>query len=393
MTSSAEQLIEPSWDRARESAWQLGKVIAANNSDAVEELPITDALNRVLAFDATSLVDLPTYETSAMDGYAVAGDGPWQIIGEIKAGAPFAGELEAGQALGIATGAVIPDGAFGILRWEDATVNGDQLSGQTKHRKDFREAGAEAKQGEVLISSGTQLSPGMIGLLAAAGFDQIKVFRKPKLALLILGDEIQLAGIPSGGLVRDSLGPQLPGWIERLGCEVSHVEYVSDQLDLTIKALSAAAKKYELIATTGGTADGPRDFLHKAITQLNGVIHVDKVAVRPGHPQLLATINGKPLFGLPGNPQSAVVALLTLGQPFIDALFGRELAELPLISSDDQFEAVPGFTRLVLGTNQNGRFRMGRYLGSAMLRSLAHAEGFAICTNPPTTLRWLGLPS
>lgn len=390
-------LVEPSWDQAREYAAKFGAKLAAKtvsaNVSRVEVVDLRSALDRVLAKDALSLVELPTYETSAMDGYAVSGSGPWKIIGEVKAGAPYKGKLNSGEALGIATGAVIPEGTFGILRWEDATVNGSDLIGETKERKDFRPAAEEAKLGELLIKSGTKLSPGAIGLLAASGFDQVEVFVKPKVALLLLGDEIQTSGLPTGGLVRDSLGPQLPGWLERLGCEVIYVEYVSDVLELTIAAIEKASKNVDIIVTTGGTADGPRDFLHESIAKLNGAVHVNKVAVRPGHPQLLGEVNEKPLIGLPGNPQSAVVALLTLGKPLIDALFGRKLNELPLISSDDQFDAAPGFTRLVLGTLDGRRFSMGKHLGSAMLRSLAHADGFAVCTNPPTTLRWLGLPT
>jgi molybdopterin molybdotransferase len=171
------------------------------------------------------------------------------------------------------------------------------------------------------------------------------------------------------------------------------IKYVSDQLELTVAAIADASQIADIIVTTGGTADGPRDYLHEAIAKLNGKVHINKVAVRPGHPQLLGEVNGKPLIGLPGNPQSAVVALMTLGKPLVDSMFGRELSQLPLISSDDQFDAQPGFTRLVLGTLDGRRFSMGKHLGSAMLRSLAHAEGFAICTNPPTPLRWLGLPS
>ena len=380
-------LVEPSWDDARLCAANLGKLIDE------EKIKVSNAAGRILAVDAKSLVDLPTYETSAMDGYVVAGDGPWKLIGEIKAGQPFKGQLENGQALGIATGAVIPDGAFGILRWENATVKGDQLIGETSKQKDFRPAGQEAKKGEVLIEKGTSLTPGMVGLLAASGYDDVDVFRKPRALLLLLGDEIQLSGLPKDGMVRDSLGPQIPIWLEKLGCEIIGIEYISDDLDLTIAAIEMASRAADLIITTGGTADGPRDFLHTAISKLDGKIHVDKVAVRPGHPQLLGEVNNVPLIGLPGNPQSAVVSLLTLGAPLIGAMFGQSLNPLPFISSDDQFDAQPGFTRLVLGRLDGGRFRMGDYLGSAMLRSLAHAEGFAICTNPPSTLRWLGLPS
>ena len=232
----------------------------------------------------------------------------------------------------------------------------------------------------------------MVGLIAAAGYDEIEVFAKPSVALLLMGDEIQLTGLPKDGLVRDSLGPQIPGWIEKLGCQVEHLEYVPDDLNLTIDAISKASKVFDIVVTTGGTAEGPRDFLKIAVEKLSGAIHVDKVAVRPGHPQVLAEVNGKPIIGLPGNPQSAVVALMTLGAPLIEAHFGRNLSTLPIIATEDDFAAQPGFTRLVLGTLSMGNFKKGEFLGSAMLRSLAHADGFAICTNPPTSMRWLGLP-
>ena len=379
-------LVEPSWDQARSAAANLGNFLGS------VKLPINEATDRIIAIDAKPLVELPTYETSAMDGYVVAGVGPWKLIGEIKAGAPYKEVMKNGEALGIATGAVIPAGAFGVLRWENATVEGDVVSGETSERKDFRPAGEEAKLEDVLIAKGCKLNPGRIGLLAASGYDEVEVSVKPKVALILFGDEIQLSGIPKDGFVRDSLGPQIPAWFEKLGCEVISVQYVSDNLEETISAINNASKLADIVATTGGTADGPRDFLHAAIAALNGEVVVDKVACRPGHPQLLATVNKKPLIGLPGNPQSAVVALMTIGQPLINSMLGVPNNDLPLIESQDNFEAQPGFTRLVLGNLVNGNFVMGQFLGSAMLRSLAHAEGFAVCTNPPTSLRWLGLP-
>lgn len=380
-------LVEPSWDQARSAASNLGTYLGS------VQLPIKEATDRIIAIDAKPLVELPTYETSAMDGYVVAGVGPWKLIGEIKAGAPYKEVMKSGEALGIATGAVIPTGAFGVLRWEHATVEGDLVSGETSERKDFRPAGEEAKLDDVLISKGSKLNPGRVGLLAASGYDKVEVSIKPKVSLILFGDEIQLSGIPKDGLVRDSLGPQIPAWFEKLGCEVISAEYVSDNLDETISAINRASKIADIVATTGGTADGPRDFLHSAIAALNGEVVVDKVACRPGHPQLLATVNKKPLIGLPGNPQSAVVALMTLGQPLINSMLGVPNNDLPVVISQDKFEAQPGFTRLVLGNLVNGEFVMGQYLGSAMLRSLANAEGFAVCTNPVTEIRWLGLPS
>jgi molybdopterin molybdotransferase len=357
-------LVEPSWDQARIAAANLGSYLGS------VDLSIREATDRIIAIDAKPLVELPTYETSAMDGYVVAGKGPWKLIGEIKAGAPYKDLMQSGEALGIATGAVIPQGAFGVLRWEHAKVDGDLVSGETTERKDFRPAGEEAKLDEVLIARGSKLNPGRIGLLAASGYDKVAVSIKPKVALILFGDELQLSGVPKDGLVRDSLGPQLPSWFEKLGCEVMSIEYVSDLLDETISAIENASKVADVVVTTGGTADGPRDFLHSAIAALRGEIIVDKVACRPGHPQLLASVNNKPLIGLPGNPQSAVVALMTLGQPLINSMLGVPNNDLPVVNSQDKFEAQPGFTRLVLGNLVNGNFVMGHFLGSAMLARL-----------------------
>lgn len=377
-----------------EISWDLARKIASEISTPLnsEFLPLNRATNRVSASNLTALVQLPTYETSAMDGYVVSGNGPWRLVGEIKAGEPRLEPLKSGEAVGIATGAVIPVGAFGVIRWENAKIHDEILMGETTLGKDIRPAGAEALKGDLLVTAGTYLNPGMIGLLAAAGHDNVSVIRRPKIAMVLLGDEIQHEGIPANGLVRDSLGPQIPGWLERMGCEVISQNFAADNLVETIKVIQSATEGADLIITTGGTAAGPRDFLHAAIENLNGSIIIDEVAVRPGHPQLLATILGKPLVGLPGNPLSAVVSLMTLALPIVESMLGRPLLELPVIQSHSDFQAQPGFTRLLPGTLESGLFRPGEFLGSAMLRSLASASGFAICTDPPTSLRWLELP-
>lgn len=330
-----------------------------------------------------------------MDGYAVAGSGPWSIVGEVKAGAPMKGALKDKSAVKIATGAVIPENTFGIIRWEVATVEGDKLNGEVKQGQDIRPAGLESKKGEVLATAGTILNPGLIGLLAAAGHDHLDVIRKPRATIILLGDEIVLDGLPHDGLVRDALGPQLPGWLHRFGVDVVAMEYVSDELKLVAEALDKALQNSDIIFTTGGTADGPRDHVHAAIASLKGELLVDRVKVRPGHPMLLAHINTTPLVGLPGNPQSAIVALLTLGQPVIDALMGRKEVELNQIVTGDDIDVPEGFTRLVLGNVVDGWFEMGEYLGSAMLRGLAHSTGFAVADKSMEEgemVAWLPLP-
>ena len=380
---------EAHWEQARSEAYGSWKKLPA------EKISIDACLDRTLAKDALALVELPTYPTSAMDGYAVAGKGPWKIVGEVKAGAPMKGALKDKTAVKIATGSVIPENTFGVIRWEVATVDGDELSGDVKQGQDIRPEGLESKQGDVLAAAGTVLNPGLIGLLAAAGHDALEVVRKPRATIILLGDEIVLDGLPHDGLVRDALGPQLPGWLHRLGVEVIATKYVSDELQLVEKAFAAAAKNSDIIFTTGGTADGPRDHVHAAIAALKGELIIDRVKVRPGHPMLLAHINKTPLVGLPGNPQSAIVALLTLGQPVIDALMGRKETELNQIVTGDDIDVPEGFTRLVLGNIVDGWFEMGEYLGSAMLRGLAHSTGFAVADKSMEEgemVAWLPLP-
>ena len=383
-------LVEGSWDDARTIASQSFHPLPD------ELIEVKNGVGRTISRDVNALCDLPTYATSAMDGYAVAGIGPWKIIGEVKAGMPMQGELATGCAVGIATGAVIPIGTRGIIRWEIATVTDRILEGEIVENQDIRPAAHECKAGDVLAIAGTELNPGTIGLLSAAGLDQLWVTRKPRVALVLFGDEIQLTGIPSDGLVRDALGPQLPGWLEKMGCEVVSTNFISDEISLVVQALVHASKSADIVITTGGTAHGPRDFLHEALFRIGAQILVDTVAVRPGHPMLLANLNQCAVLGLPGNPQSAIVALMSLGAPVITSLLGGSGSELPTVLTRSELTAPADFTRLIIGNIVNGQFEVGQYLGSAMLRGLAHATGFAIVTKELThageSVRWLSLP-
>jgi len=383
-------LVEGSWDAARTVAAYSFKTLPE------EIIDVSHGVARTLAGDAHALCDLPTYATSAMDGYAVAGVGPWRIIGEVKTGLPMKGALADGSAVAIATGGVIPTGTFGIIRWEIAKLTEGILNGEVVENQDIRPAAHECQSGDLLVKAGALLNPGKIGLLSAAGLDQIRVVRKPRVALILLGDEIQLKGIPANGLVRDALGPQLPGWLEKMGCEIVATHYISDEISHVVNALKDACALADIVITTGGTAQGPRDFLHEALSQINAEILVDTVAVRPGHPMLLARTNTCAIFGLPGNPQSAIVALVSLGAPVIASMLGQNQQELPTVITSNELTAPSNFTRLIIGNIVNGEFEVGQYLGSAMLRGLAHSTGFAVVTKELTaageSVRWLSLP-
>ena len=380
-----------------EARWDLARIAASKSVTRLpsEFLNLSDCANRTLAADILALVDLPTYETSAMDGYAVSGIGPWEIVGDVKAGAPMSQALRSGTAVRIATGAVIPPGTFGVVRWELVDVVDATLNASVNEGGEIRPAGLECRKGQVIAHAGTVLTPVWIGLLASAGWDQLEVTRKPKVEIILLGDEIQLTGIPADGFVRDALGPQLPMWLARMGAEVVAMSYVADELPLVVDAIALARTRADLIVTTGGTADGPRDHLHDALERLEAKLVVDRVKVRPGHPMLLANLDSVALLGLPGNPQSAIVGLMSLGQPVLHALLGQPLRELENVITIKEISAREDFTRLVLGTNSEGRFDEGEHLGSAMLRGLAHATGFAVAPSgvclAGSRVQWLPL--
>lgn len=383
----------PAWDEARRIA-----------ADAVTRLPsrevsLPDAVEMTLATPALARCDLPGFDTAAMDGWAVSGEGPWHVVGEVLAGAEPTTPLAPGTAVTIATGAAVPDGGDAVVRREQGAVTEGALTASAAPATgaDIRPRGGECVADEVLAPAGTVLGPALVGLLAAAGNDTLVVTRPPRVRLLLLGDELLDAGIPPRGSVRDSLGPQLPGWIERLGGTVIATERVPDTVPALVTVLTRSVRDADLVITTGGTAAGPVDCLHRAIAELRGQLLVDSVAVRPGHPMVLARVGAVPLLGLPGNPQSAIVGLATLGQPLLGALLGRPPVVLDKVVLTADLTAPPAEHRLVLGTVRQGRFTAVSHLGSAMLRGLAAAGGFAVVrpggASDGDTVRWLPLPA
>lgn len=378
------------WDEARAVARSAGSRLPG------VEVPVADAVGRTLAEPVAARCDLPGFDTSAMDGWAVAGDGPWPVVADILAGATPERTLRPGEAAAIATGAAVPDGADEVIRSEDGTVADGVLSARRASAgHHIRPRGEECARDEVLAPAGSIVTPALAGLLAAAGNDTLPVVREPRLHLLLLGDELLERGVPGVGQVRDSLGPQLPGWIERMGATVRGVTRVPDTVEALVAALRGVTDA-DVIVTTGGTAAGPVDCLHAALGEVGASLLVDSVAVRPGHPMMLASWQGTPVLGLPGNPQSAVVSLVTLGAPLLRGLLGRPEPRSTEIVLDSGLAAPKQENRLVLGTVADGRFTATSHLGSAMLRGLAAAEGFAVLPHggaaAGTAVRWLPLP-
>ncbi|HEX6872949.1 MAG TPA: molybdopterin molybdotransferase MoeA [Micromonosporaceae bacterium] len=374
------------WPDAWAAAYAAGRAAAAQPV----AVPLANADGLTLASALTTLTDLPAFPTSSVDGYATRGAGPWRVVGQVLAGGVPA-ELAPGDAVEIATGAMVPDGTEQIIRIEHAEFDADgRVSGVAKPQAEWRDPGDEAAKGEELIPAGSPVTPALIGLAAACGYDTLPVVPAARTAVVIFGDELLTGGLPGQGRVRDALGPQLPGWLARLGTRLvpgfAPRGPVEDTLPAHVNAISAALAGADLVCTTGGTMHGPVDHLHPALAELGARYVANTVAVRPGFPMLLAEVPGagpgeRPKFvaGLPGNPQSAIVALVSLVLPLLDGLAGRAVAQP---RSVELAEPVPGrgdYTHLALvRLDPAGRAHPLPHAGSAMLRGLARADGFAV---------------
>lgn len=349
-------------------------------------VPLAEADGLTLATALTPATDLPAFPTSSVDGWALRGRGPWRVTGRVLAGstpAPLAGD---GVAVEIATGAMVPEGTEAILRVEHSTRSGDLVDGTPKTEREWRVPGEEARAGEPLLPAGTPVTPAVLGLAASSGHDTLQVRPAPRAALLVFGDELLTAGPPADGRIRDALGPAIPAYLRRLGvvCPPAGPP-IKDTLAAHVEALRAALDGgADLVCTTGGTMHGPVDHLHPALAELGAAYVVNTVAVRPGFPMLVASVThgGRTRFvaGLPGNPQSAVVALVSLVVPLLAGLTGRPEPALPRVTLG---EPVPGrgdYTHLALVRLDpvDGRARPVPHVGSAMLRGLAGAHGFAV---------------
>ena len=396
----ANPAFEVTWQQAREVAY------GAASQSIILNLPLSQAGGMVLAKDVCALGDMPPFAASRIDGWAVSGPGPWQRVGDALAGHEFITKLNPGECVHTATGAVMPEGATASLkdeesRLEDSYVHATEgaaalldSAGALPYFHDVRPSGYEAKSAEVLIPAGTKLTPAIIGVAAGAGHDALPVFKKIVVDVLIFGDELLLSGPSRDGKVRDSLGPQLPYWITELGAQLNEVIHVADTLEDHIAAISNS--KADLIVTTGGTAAGPVDHLHNAIVEVGGEFIIDAVLVRPGYHQLMARVGTQLLIGLPGNPQSAVIGLLTLATPLICGANAQPLAKLEMRTTAVDMNGPAREVRLVLCTEVAGVIKPIEYLDSSMLRGFVSASGYAVVptggVKSGEKVQWIALP-
>ncbi|WP_285830665.1 molybdopterin molybdotransferase MoeA [Streptomyces meridianus] len=382
-------------------AWQDARGIAAaaaKGAGTQVVRPLADSLGTVLATPLEALTDLPSFDTSAMDGWALSGPGPWRLdpggSPGILAGRAAPPPLPDGHAVPIATGARVPAGTTAVLRREHGEVRGRGLerdpggepvpwlyanagSRCTAPGQDIRPRGQECRSGDPLLPAGTPVTPAVLGLAAAAGYDELPTVRPPRVEVLVLGDELLASGLPRDGRIRDALGPMLDPWLRALGAEVTGTRHLGDRPGVLHDAVAGSTA--DLVVTTGGTASGPVDHLHPVLHRMGAELLVDGVAVRPGHPMLLArTAPARYLAGLPGNPLAAVSALLTLAAPLLRTLAGRAPCAPLVAPAALRLDGHPSDTRLVPVAFREEEVVPLRFAGPAMLRGVAIADGLAV---------------
>jgi molybdopterin molybdotransferase len=358
----------------------------------VERVGIGAAYGRVAAEAVIAGVDVPAFARSAMDGFAVVGESTFgasaqapvelALIGETKAGRRFGGTLREGEAVRITTGAPIPTGADAIVMAEVAEANGDtvRVREAVAPGKHVSPVGEDIRRGDLVVAHGRRLRPQDVGVLASIGVAEIMVVRRPRVSIVITGDEVLPAGdMPREALIADADGPMLRALAERDGAGAIELRYLPDDRD-AMRAVFAA-EGGDVLLVSGGSSVGPEDHAPTVLAEL-GEVAVHGVALRPASPTGFGFLpGGCPVFLLPGNPVSCLCAYEFFAGPTIRALGGRSRAwphrraRLPLAA---KIVSELGRTDYMRVSITDGRIVPIMTSGASILSSTTRADGVVI---------------
>ncbi len=368
-----------------------------------ETVPLAEAAGRILAEPVVSQINMPPWDNSAMDGYAVntadlqATPCTLPVSQRIPAGAAPE-PLAAGTAARIFTGAPVPANADAVVIQEVCEQQGDQVTVRESAEAgaNIRYAGEDTRIGQEVLPAGTRLGAQHIGLAASVGVGELVVYRRLKVALFSSGDELIDPGQPLGpGQIYNSNEYTLRALLQALGCEIVSLGIVKDTFEATCEALSQAAGQADLVMTSGGVSVGEEDHLKPAVEAL-GSLDLWKIAIRPGKPLAFGHIQGTPFIGTPGNPVSLFVTFCLFARPFILKRQGVREAELtptPILARADfdwpKAEKRREFARAQLNLDAQGQAQISLYSSrsSGVLNSLTWANGLAILPEQQTLTR------
>lgn len=308
-----------------------------------ETLPLAACLGRVNAEPVRACQAVPGFRASIMDGYAIAGEAVpepgqrWRLVGRSAAGAPYGARLAEGEAVRILTGAVVPDGSGRVLPQELVGIP-EAESSERPTIELLRACGAnpwirspdeECAPGQELLAAGERLGVAALARLASCGVAELTVLARPRIGLLISGDELVPPGAQRGpGQIWESNSALLTALLQRLGYPVQRLVVVADQPAPLREALRQLAADGDVVVSTGGISAGDTDWIRQLVAEL-GEVAFWKLFLKPGRPFAWGTVAGTPFFGLPGNPVAAAVTALQLLHPALQALEGGEPEPLP----------------------------------------------------------------
>ena len=361
---------------------------------AVEQVAIRAGLGRVLARDIVSPIDVPAHDNSAMDGYALRGaelsaqgDTALRIAGRGLAGDRFEGNVGAGEAVRITTGAVMPAGLDTVVPQEFTRLEGDRVivpAGAVKPGDNRRLAGEDLARGEVALAAGRRLRPADLGLIASLGQGEVPVFRRLRVAFFSTGDELRSVGEPlEAGCVYDSNRYTLWGMLARLGVEIIDMGVVRDEPSALAATFRDAAACADAVITSGGVSVGEADHTKQIMKQLGDVLFW-RIAMRPGRPMAIGRIGHAILFGLPGNPVAVMVTFYAFVRDALLAMGGATPEPLPMLRAacTTPIRKKPGRTEYQRGRVQRAgdgwEVSVGGAQGSGILRSMSEANGLVV---------------
>jgi molybdopterin molybdotransferase len=377
-------------------------ILAALPPPTSETVPLSEALGRVALEPVVSPMDLPRFDNSAMDGYAVraadvvgASSGrpvALRLRGQVAAGEVFSGTIETGECVRLYTGSALPGGADAVVMQEDTRIEASeakvvQVLAGVKPLENVRLRGEDVKSGAPVLRPGERISAARLSLLAALGVGDVRVGRSPRIALLATGNELREPGQPLGpGQIYESNRLTLAALTRSTGASTLLYPLVPDTLRATEQALEQALTEADIVVSSGGVSVGGLDFVKPAVQQLGGELGFWKVAIKPGKPFVFGRIGPKFLFGLPGNPVSAFVTFLLLVRPALLRWQGAVEVSLPghpgvldeaLSNQGDRRH----FVRVCV--DLAGRVRTAGVQASHVLGSLAACNG--LVDVPPAT--------
>ena len=314
-----------------------------------ESVSLDNSLGRILAYDIHSTINVPGFDNSAMDGYAIALNDnqllqknlSFDIVDRIPAGST-GNELNKGYAARIFTGAPIPEGANTVIMQEECEVSGDgaqiTIARAIKLNENIRPTGNDIVVDDVVLSSGKQIQPQDISLASSVGVGELIVYKKIKVGVFFTGDELVEPGTPlSLGKIYNSNRYALVALLGQVGCEVINLGNIEDKFSATCDALEALESQCDLIMTTGGVSVGEEDHVKTAVESL-GELNLWKIRIKPGKPLAYGKVKQTPFIGLPGNPVSSFVTFCIFSLPFIKKMQGNNDYQSKIIKVKANFE-------------------------------------------------------